>query len=68
MSVLRAGAYSAGVSLGLILAVCATGDMGPCGPSNPLLELPFLTGLLGFPIGLILMLVGGMTKLWRRKA
>lgn len=67
MTLLRAGAYSAGGGLALIVLGialgAATNGFGPCGPSNICSFVPFYLGIAVLPIGLILILAGGVAKL-----
>lgn len=68
MTLMRAGVYSAGGGLALLILSMATGNFGPCGPSNEWALVPFFVGVAGIPIGLVLMLVSGVAKLFGNRS
>jgi hypothetical protein len=64
MTLMRAGVYSAGGGLALlVLGMVAAGNFGPCGPSNEWTLVPLFVGIASIPIGLVLMRVSGLAKL-----
>ena len=69
MTLMRAGVYSAGGGLALlVLGMVAAGNFGPCGPSSEWSLVPLFVGIAGTPIGLILMLAGGIAKLFGNRS
>lgn len=67
MSLLRIGAYSAGVGTALFAVCLYTGHLEPCGPSDGWIFVPFVPGGASLLIGLVLLLMGNLAKLLRER-